>query len=128
MVERMLGVVSKRADTRLSSPKLRAVAKSKERNHDIEIVNISSHGLRFKSDYLYEVGDKLWFEIQSEEEKYPLSLSIKGRIVNDYVSSGDSHFNYGVKFSRFRYLNQIEQLHNYVYTIKKEFIPQKTSF
>jgi len=128
MVERMLGIVSRRADTRLSGPKLSAVVRGNERSHEAEVVNISSHGIRFKSETLYEIGDKLWFDIQSIEEKHPLKVSIKGKIVNDYVSVGDNHFSYGVKFSRFRFLNEIEQLHEYVYAIKKEFLPPQLKY
>jgi len=128
MVERMLGIVSRRADTRLSGPKLSVVVRDKERSHDAEVANISSHGLRFKSDTPHEVGDKLWFDLQSMDEKHPLSLSIKGKIVNDYVSSEDNQCSYGVKFHRFRYLNEIEQLHNYVYSIKREFIPRQLKY
>jgi len=128
MVERMLGIVSRRADTRLSGPKLVVVVRSKERSHDAEVANISSHGLRFKSETHYEVGDKLWFDIKSTDEKHPLTLSIKGKIVNDYVSSEDNQCSYGVKFHRFRFLNEIEQLHDYVYTIKKEFLPPQLKY
>jgi len=124
MVERMLGIVSKRADTRLSCPKLSLIVRSKERSQDVEIANISSHGLRFKSNIPYNIGDKLWFDIHGDEEEHPLSLSIKGKIVNDYVSIEDNHCSYGVKFHRFRFLNEIERLHSYVYAIKKEFLPQ----
>jgi len=123
MVERMLGVVSKRADTRLSGPKLSCVVRSKKQAQKVEVANISSHGLRFKSEVHYNIGDKLWFDLQSTDEEHPLSLTIKGKIVNDYVSVEDSHFSYGVRFRSFRYLNEIEQLHSYVYSIKKQFIP-----
>jgi len=128
MVERMLGIVSRRADTRLSGPKLSVVIRSKERSHDAEVVNISSRGLRFKSETLHEIGEKLWFDLKSTDEKHPLSLSIKGKIVNDYVSSDDNQCSYGVKFNRFRYMNEIEQLHTYVYTIKKEFLPPQLKY
>ena len=128
MVERMFGVVSKRADTRLSGPKVSAVLRGKTQNNAAEIVNISSHGLRFKSETIYEVGDKLWFDIESTDEEYVLSLSIKGRIVNDYVNTGDEQYSYGVRFFRFRFLNEIERLHNYVYSIKKSFLPPQMQF
>ena len=128
MVERMLGVVSKRADTRLAGPKLSVVVRSKERSLDAEVVNISSHGLRFKTGFSHEVGDKLWFDLKSTDDEHPLSLSIKGKIVNDYVSGGDEQFSYGVRFCRFRYLNEIEQLHTYVHTIKKSFMPSQLKY
>ena len=124
MVERMLGVVSKRSATRLTCPKLSLVVKSKDGNHDVEITSISSHGLRFKSEKPYNVGDKLWFDINSDEEEHPLSLSIKGKIVNEHVSGEDNHCSYGVKFHRFRFLNETESLHSYVYAIRKELLPQ----
>ena len=123
MIERMLGIVSRRADTRLSGPKLSAIIRTKDQSHNAEVVNISSRGLRFKSETLHEVGEKLWFDIQSTDDTHPLKLSIKGKIVNDYVSSEDKQCSYGVKFNKFRYMNEIEQLHTYVYTLKKEFLP-----
>ena len=123
MVERMLGIVSRRADTRLSGPKLSAVVRTKEQSHNAEVVNISSRGLRFKSETLHEVGETLWFDIQSTDDAHPLKLSIKGKIVNDYVSIEENQCSYGVKFRKFRYMNEIEQLHTYVYTLKKEFLP-----
>ena len=128
MVERMLGIISRRADTRLAGPKLSAVIRSKDKSHDAEVVNISSRGLRFKSGSLHEIGEKLWFDIQSTDEEHPLSLSIKGKIVNDYVNSEDNQCSYGVKFHTFRYMNEIEQLHNYVYTIKKKFLPPQLKY
>jgi len=128
MVERMLGIVSKRADTRLSGPKLSVIVGSKEHSHEAEVVNISSHGLRFKSETLHEVGDKLWFDIKSTDEEHPLSISIKGKIVNDYINSEDNQCSYGVRFNRFRFLNEIEQLHDYVYTIKKQFLPPQLKY
>ena len=124
MVERMLGVVSKRAATRLSCPKLSLVVRSKDQSRDVEITSISSHGLRFKSETPYNMGDKLWFDIHSDEEEHPLSLSIKGKIVNEYVCGEENSCSYGVKFHRFRFLNEIESLHSYVYAIRKELIPK----
>jgi len=128
MVERMFCLVSRRADTRISGPKLKVVVRDRERNHIAEVANISSHGLRFKSGTIHELGEKLWFDLQSTDDNHPLSLSIKGKIVNDYLDSENNQCSYGVKFHRIRYLNEIEQLHNYVYSIKKEFIPQQLKY
>jgi len=126
MVERMLGIISKRSNTRLSHPELSTVARNKIQNENIELLNISSHGLRFKSTALFKVGDKLWFDIKSNEEKPSLSLSIKGQIINDYTNTGDTMRDYGVQFYRLRYLNEIERIHTYVHKNKKDHLPQPT--
>ena len=128
MIERMLGVISKRSFTRLSYPKLSTVARNKEQSQDIELMNISSHGLRFKSKALFKPGDKLWFDIKSNEETPMLSLSIKGQIINDYTNTGDIFHDYGVRFYRLRYLNEIERIHTYVHTVKKDMLPPPASY
>ena len=124
MIERMLGIISKRSFTRLSYPELKAVARSKEQSYDIELINISSHGLRFKTSARFILDEKVWFDIQSKEEDPTLSLSIRGQIINDYTNTGDAVRDYGVRFYRLRYLNEIERIHKYVHTIKKELIQQ----
>ena len=128
MIERMLGVISKRSFTRLSYPKLSTVARNKDRNQDVELINISSHGLRFKTEAHCKVGEKLWFDIQSHDEDPSLSLSIKGQIINDYTNTGDVFHDYGVQFYRLRYLNEIERIHKYVHTIKKNTLPPPTKY
>ena len=121
MLERMFGVISKRADTRLAYPNLSVAVRSKERIDDVEIIDISSHGLHFRSEAHYEKGDKLWFDIKSNDGKASLLLSIKGRILNCYGSSTDDLHDYGVRFFRLRYLNEIEHIHQYVYANKIKF-------
>ena len=112
----MFGVISKRAATRLSEPELSAAIRSKKQRQDVELMNISSIGLRFKSATEYNIGEKLWFDIHSNEEKPLLSLSIKGKILNEYGSGDDNQHEYGVKFNRFRFMNEIERIHYYVHT------------
>jgi len=124
MIERMLGVISKRSNTRLPYPDLKTIARSKEQSYDIELINISSHGLRFKTTARFVVDEKVWFDIQSKEETPSLTLSIRGQIINDYTNIGDTMRDYGVRFYRLRYLNEIERIHNYVHTNKKEQTPQ----
>ena len=117
MIERMFDVIkSKRADTRLTDPHLTVTVRCKKQKQDVTLLNISSHGLRFKATDAYEVGEKLWFDIRSKEEKPILSLSIKGKIINNYGSSDDNLHEYGVSFYRFRFMNEIERIHYYVYT------------
>ena len=123
MIERMFGVISKRSNTRLSYPKLSTVARNKEQSRDVELINISSHGLRFKSTANFKLGDKLWFDIRSNEEKPLLSLCIKGQIINDYTNTGDIMHDYGVQFYRLRYLNEIERIHSYVHKNKNSEMP-----
>ena len=115
MLERMFGVISKRAATRLSKPNLSAAVRCKKQKQDVELINICSIGLRFKSSERFEVGEKLWFDIWSNEEKPLLSLSIKGKIINIYEGSDDEN-DYGVRFSRFRFMNEVERIHYYVHT------------
>jgi len=121
MIERMIGVISKRANTRLSYPRLDTVVRCKEKCNSVELVNISSHGLRFYSKSRYKVGEKLWFDIKNIDEDPSLNISIKGCIINDYTNVGDTTYDYGVQFYRFRYMNEIEQVHLYVHKLKKKF-------
>jgi len=109
-------IASKRADTRLPAPDLIAVVRCKKQKQEVELLNISSHGLRFKTATDYKVGEKLWFDIKSKEEKPKLSVSIKGKIINDYGTSDDDLHEYGVSFYRFRFMNEMERIHYYVYT------------
>jgi len=128
MIERMMGVISKRADTRLPYPELNAVVRNRERSQKIELINISSRGLRFKTDAHYYIGDKLWFDIWSNEENPLFSLSIKGYIRNDYTNTDDKVRNYGVQFFRIRYLNERERIHTYVHANKKEMVPSSAPY
>ena len=122
MIERMLGVVSKRANTRISYPKLEATIRHKNQSNNVELIDLSCHGLRFRSKKRYNAGDKLWFDIINIEDEPLLSVSIKGGVVNDYSNNGDVTYDYGVKFHRIRYMNEIEQIHSYVHKMKKNFI------
>jgi len=123
MVERMLGVISKRADTRLAHPELSVNVRIDETNHEVDIKNISSRGVRFSTETEFKKGDKLWLDIRSNNEKTPLSVSIKGRVVNDYGTGDDNKNNYGVHFNRLRFSDEIESIHRYVYSIKDKFMP-----
>jgi len=116
MLERMFGVVSKRATTRLSGTELSAAVRCKKQRQEVELLNICSRGLRFKSFDNFEVGEKLWFDIWSNEEKPLLSLSIKGKIINTYEGSENDKHEYGVRFFRFRFMNEAERIHYYVHT------------
>ena len=128
MIERMLGVISKRANTRISYPKLEATIRYKEQRNNVELMNLCSHGLRFKSNKRYNVGDKLWFDITNIEDEPLFSVSVKGCVVNDYSKSGDVTYDYGFKFHRIRYMNEIEQIHSYVHKMKKDFIGVEAKF
>ena len=117
VIERMLGVMtSKRADTRLTKPNLTVDVRKKKQKKEAELLNISSHGLRFKTSADYKIGEKLWFDIQSNDEKSLPSLSIKGKIINIYESGDENLHEYGVSFFRFRFMNEIEHIHYYVHT------------
>ena len=119
MLERMFDVfVSKRAATRLSEPNLSVSIRRKKQSQrqDALLLNISSIGIRFNSAETYDIGEKLWIDIHSNEEKPQLSLSIKGKVINDYGSGDDNLHGYGVKFYRFRFMNEIERIHYYVHT------------
>ena len=117
MLDRMFYVIaSKRADTRLPAPDLIANVRCKKQTKEALLLNISSHGLRFKSDTEYKLGEKLWFDIKSKEEKPTLSVSIKGKIINNYGSCEDGLSDYGVSFYRFRFMNESEHIHYYVHT------------
>ena len=115
MLERMFGIVSKRSATRLSEPDISAAVGCKKQKQDVELLNICSIGLRFKSSTSFEVGEKLWFDIWSNEEKPLLSISIKGKIINVYEGI-DNINDYGVRFFRFRFMNEVERIHYYVHT------------
>ena len=117
MIERMLDVIkSKRADTRLSQPDMKAVVRCKKQKQDALLLNISSYGVRFKTEAVYKTGEKLWFDITSNDEKPLLSVSIKGKIINDYGRSNDNLNDYGAKFYSFRFINERESIHHYVHT------------
>jgi len=98
------------------NPHLAAVMKSKEQSFDVTIIDISRNGLRFRSKNQFDKGDKLMFELNSDDSTKDLSISIKAKLVNVYGDQPEGFYDYGVKFLRFHYWYEMNRIHDYVYT------------
>ena len=107
--------MARRSDKRLSNPQMTSKIKRKDGNIDVDIVNISRRGLRFKSGSGFKSGEKLKFELHSSDGGSNLSLNIKAKIVNDYGNKDDGVFEYGVRFSRLLYWYEMNCIHDFVY-------------
>jgi len=116
----MARVLVKRSDKRIIEPQINSIVKDKVESHDVHILDLSRKGLRFRSGDQYKKGDKLKFDLQSIDGSSALSLSIKAKIINEYGSKEDGMFEYGVKFFRLLYWYEMNCIHNYVYSQKKD--------
>ena len=112
--------MARRSDLRISDPHVSSKISSKERRLDVQIVNLSRRGLRFKSNTVYKLGDKLRFELNSSDENSNLSLSIRAKIINDYGSKDEGVYDYGVRFFRLLYWYEMNCIHDYVYQCEKK--------
>jgi len=115
----MAKVLVKRSDKRIVDPQINSVVKNKIDCHDVEILDLSRKGLRFKSTAQYKRGDKLKFELQSVDDNSSLSLSIRAKVINEYASNTDSMHEYGVRFFRLLYWYEMNCIHNYIYSKEK---------
>ena len=107
---------ARRADKRLSDPPVTSkVQQSSESFLDVDIINLSRKGLRFRSSTRYKTGDKLRFELSSIDKAASLSLSIRATVVNDYGSITEGQYEYGVMFFRLLYWYEMNCIHDYVY-------------
>ena len=111
--------MARRADKRLSDPQITSKIKHKKENLDVDVINPSRRGLRFKSGTEYKVGEKLKFELSSSDEVSNLSLNIKAKVVNDYGNKVDGVYEYGVRFYRLLYWYEMNCIHDYVYQREK---------
>ena len=111
--------MARRSDKRLTNPSVVSKIQKKELSLDAAIVNLSRRGLRFKSSTEYKKGEKIMFELNSNDQTSNLSLTIKAKIVNDYGPNRDGVHEYGVKFSRTLYWYEMNCIHNYVYQCEK---------
>jgi hypothetical protein len=111
---------ARRADKRLADPPVSSkVQFSKERFLDVDIINLSRRGLRFRSASKRAIGDKLLFELHSTDKNASLSLSIRAKVINDYGSKAEGQHEYGVRFYRLLYWYEMNCIHDYVYHYDK---------
>jgi len=112
----MAKVLVRRSDKRIIDPRIVSIIKDRVDCYDVNILDISRKGLRFRSKDQYNKGDKLKFELQSTDDTSTLSLSIRAKVINDYGISSDGMYEYGVKFFRLLYWYEINCIHNYIYS------------
>jgi len=115
MVKISFNTVARRADKRIADPKVASEAKVKKTPHNIEILNISRGGLRFKSNEEFEKNDVLWFDLRSTDAHTDLSLSIRGKVVNLYGKNETDSYEYGVKFFHILHWYEMNCIHNFVH-------------
>jgi len=115
----MTKVLVKRSDKRITEPKIESVIRDKAKSYDVQVLDLSRKGLRFRSKDQHIKGDKLKFELRSIDDLAALSLSIKARLINDYGRNADGMYEYGVKFFRIPYWYEINCIHNYIYSHAK---------
>lgn len=107
--------MARRSDKRLSNPEITSKIKRKDTLIDVDIINISRRGLRFKSGSEFKVGEKLKFELGSIGGDSNLSLRIKAKVVNNYGNKTEGVYEYGVRFIRLLYWYEMNRIHDYVY-------------
>jgi len=113
-------MLSRRADKRISfEPPINAVIKAKDQIVDAVLTDISRSGLRFHSKEQYKKGNKVLFEIQSDD-KVDLPGKIKATIRNEYGNTEDGRYIYGVRFFRVSYWYERNRIHAYVYSERKK--------
>ena len=113
--------MARRTDKRLSDPPVMSqISHNKERFLDVDIINLSRKGLRFRSASQYSIGEKLRFELSSTDKNASLSLSIRAKVINDYGSKGNGLYEYGVRFFRLLYWYEMNCIHDYVYHYVKQ--------
>jgi len=115
MLDMKVKTGAKRTDRRIEYPKLTAEAWTKENKHEVEVINISRKGLRFKSKEKYDKGINLMFDLNSTDPSVELSLSIKGKIVNEYSNNNEGEHEYGAKFMRLTHWYEMYRVHDFVY-------------
>jgi len=113
---KMAKVLVKRSDKRIIEPQINSVIRDKVNCHDVQIIDLSRKGLRFRSKDQYKSGDKLKFELQSVDDSSTLSLSIRAKVINSYGIDADDMYEYGVKFFRLLYWYEMNCIHNYIYS------------
>jgi len=116
----MSKVLVKRSDKRIAELQINSVVRDKAESREVRVLDLSCKGLRFRSSDQFSKGDKLKFEMQSIDDDPALSLSIRGRIINEYGSIVEGTFEYGVRFLRLRYWYEMNCIHNYVYSKDKK--------
>jgi len=112
----MAYVLVKRSDKRIVEPQINSTVKNKNECHDVQIIDLSRKGLRFRSCNQYRKGDRLKFELQSVDDNSSLALSIRAKVINEYGSKTDGMFEYGVSFFRLLYWYEMNCIHNYIYS------------
>jgi len=109
--------MARRSDKRASNPPIKAIIEGKDQGHDVYVLDISRKGLRFSSSDQYQIGDKLTFGFSKGDSDISLSLSIKGKVVNDYGPGTGDMYEYGVKFSSLLHWYEMNCIHDFVYAI-----------
>lgn len=122
----MAKVLVKRSDKRIVEPQINSVIRDKTECYDVQILDLSRKGLRFRATNQYKKGDKLKFELQSVDGSSTLSLSIRAKVINEYGSKTDGTNEYGVRFFRLLYWYEMNCIHNYIYSRGKDQSLQKT--
>lgn len=115
--------MSKRADRRIDfKPPKNAVIKTKTRQTDVLLTDISCSGLRFLTKDQFEKGEKVSLELLNDDEMDFLN-NLKAKIKNEYGKSEDGSNIYGVKFFRISCWYERTNIHTYIYSeIKKKNI------
>jgi len=105
----------RRSDKRVDHPQIESRVNCGKKCHDVEILNISRVGLRFRSSEKYKKGEKLLFELRGCKLNANLSIKIKGRVINEYNSKAEGEYEYGVKFIPLMQWNEMHIIHNFVH-------------
>ena len=115
----MARVLVKRSDKRVIEPQISCVVSDKVKCYDVQILDLSRKGLRFRSKEQFKTGVKLKFDLQSNDDKdisSALSFNIKAKVINDYGCNNEGQYEYGVRFFRVLYLYEMNCIHNYIYS------------
>ena len=111
--------MARRSDERLYKPQIESVEGNKNDYYNVEILDISRVGLRFRSEKPYEKGGKVLLKLHGSDSEVDISVTVKGTIINAYTSGVEGAFEYGVKFNAIFQWHEMNLIHNFVHLCKK---------
>ena len=99
-------------DTQLEDIQITAVIRNKTQIFTAPVSSISRRGLKFTSQDIFRIGEKVNLELQLELGKITSILRVNAKIINMRENEENSHFtDYEVRYSFFGLLSKYSKQH-----------------
>jgi hypothetical protein len=99
-------------DTGLEDIQLNAIIRNGSQLFTAPVISISRRGLKFTSQDIFRIGEKVNLELQLELGKITSILRVNAKIINMFESDEDSNFtDYEVKYSFFGLRSKYSKQH-----------------